>query len=116
MTVFAPESDLLFVGRYYESRVVAVDVSTFEPIRYFRTGLGTRALAVVPEKNLLLAASVYDGTIRAYNMQTGTLLVALPVGGHVKSIAVDHAGRYAYFGSQCGLLRLDVEQWLAQAR
>ncbi|MCZ7582617.1 MAG: hypothetical protein M5R36_04370 [Deltaproteobacteria bacterium] len=60
-TAIAPADKALFAGRFYESRVVKIDLETFRKSGVFRTGLGTRALAVDEIRNLLLAASIYDG-------------------------------------------------------
>jgi len=109
---FAPSDELLFVGRFYESRVVAVDAQTFQPERYLRTGFGTRALAVYEPAGVLLASSLYDGAVRVFNYRTGELIDALFVGGHVKSIALDQQRGIAYFGNRRAIYRFALQDFL----
>jgi len=106
---FDVEGGRLFAPAFYASRVRIVDVETLDVVGTIRTGLGPRALAFVPgDRDLLLAAAVYDDTLRVCDAATGDVLQRVRVGGHVKSIAVDRDRRLAYFWSQCGLFRLDL--------
>ena len=103
------ERDRVYAAGFFASRVWAVDASSLRPVGSYPTGLGTRALALDPERDLLLASSVYDGVVRVWDLAGDELLASLPVGGHVKDIAVDVAGGRALFSSQCGLLAADLD-------
>jgi len=101
----------IFASAWYGSRVRIVDSRTFKSVGSIPTGLGTRALAMASRKGLLLASSIYDGRLRICNPGSGHVLASLPVGGHVKDIAIDEKRGLAYFWSQCGLFRLDLNRW-----
>jgi hypothetical protein len=100
--------DRLYISSYYSSVVQVVDAESLTQVGTIPTGLGTRALQIVHERDLLLISSVYDGTVRVWDLAEDRLLAALPVGGHVKNFAVSPGGETAYFWSQCGLLSLDL--------
>jgi hypothetical protein len=103
----------LFAPAFYGSRVRIVDVESLDVVGLIRTGLGPRAMAFVPgDPDLLLAAAVYDDLLRICDPK-GAVLKTVRVGGHVKSIAIDSDRRLAYFWSQCGLFRLDLDAALA---
>ncbi len=112
---FSRKHNLLFISRFYESRVVIVDSESLEKVGRLRTGFGARALAVDDSRGILLASSIYDGKLRVYDFVSDKLLAELNVGGHVKSIALSESEGAAYFGSQCGLFRLDLAGLLAEA-
>ena len=109
--VHDPGTRRVFASAWYGSRVRMVDSRTFESAGSIPTGLGTRALALAGRQGLLLASSVYDGRLRICNPGDGKVLASLPVGGHVKDIAIDEKRGFAYFWSQCGLFRLDLGRW-----
>ena len=109
--VHDPGTRRIFASAWYGSRVRMVDATTFEPAGSIPTGLGTRALAVAGKQGLLLASSVYDGRLRICNPGDGQILASLPVGGHVKDLAIDEERGLVYFWSQCGLFRLDLKRW-----
>jgi hypothetical protein len=115
-TAFSPKTRKIFISRFYESRVVIVDVDSFEKIGHLRTGFGTRALAIDEQLGVILASSIYDGKIRIFSLHDNSLLAKLQVGGHVKSIALDTKKGAAYFGSQCGLFRLDYKALLTDSK
>jgi len=104
--VHDPGSDRVFASAFYGSRVRVVNAATLERESTIPGGFGTRALAVADD--LLLVSSVYDGLLRACDPASGDVLHRLPVGGHVKDIAVDPERDLAYLWSQCGLYRLDL--------
>jgi len=104
-------SGRVFASSFYGSRVHVVDGGDFRRRPSIRAGFGTRALALSADPHLLLASSVYDGTLRVCDPSSGTTLATLPVGGHIKDIAVDEVRDRAYFWSQCGLFRLDLSGW-----
>lgn len=105
--VHDPATDQIFASAFYGSRVRIIDASTFEPTGSSPAGFGTRSLAITDD--WLLVSSVYDGLLRICDTSTGDVAHALPIGGHVKDIAIDHRRGLAYFWSQCGLFRLDLE-------
>ncbi len=106
--VFDPETARLFTTAYYRSRVRILDADSLRTVGSISTGLGARALAVDGSRDRVLVSSVYDGLVRVCD-RGGALLHALPVGGHVKDIAMDSEHGLAYFVSQCGLFRVDLE-------
>jgi len=110
------ERERLYISSFYGSRVRVVNSQTLELEGTFPTGFGTRALAIVPRLNLLLASSVYDGTVRVRDLQRDEEVASLRVGGHVKHFAVDQRRGQALFWSQCGLYRLDLEALLDAVR
>ena len=113
--VHDPRSGRVFASAWYASRVRVVNAETLQVVGRIPTGLGTRALAVARPQDLLLVSSIYDGRLRICDPSSGEVRASLPVGGHVKDIAVDEERGLAYFWSQCGLYRLDLSRW-ARAR
>jgi len=105
--VHDPATDQVFASAFYGSRVHAVAASTLTSTSTIPAGFGTRSLAVADD--LLLVSSVYDGLLRVCDTSSGHVLHSLPVGGHVKDIAIDHERGLAYFWSQCGLFRLELD-------
>ncbi len=101
----------VFASAFYGSRVRVVEGGDLRQARSIPAGFGTRALALSDDPHLLLASSVYDGTLRVCDPATGETRATLPVGGHIKDIAVDQERDWAYFWSQCGLFRLDLSGW-----
>ena len=105
------EGGRLFAPSFYGSRVRIVDVEDLGVTGVIPTGLGARAVVHVPGvRDLLLASAVYDDVLRVCAADSGEVLEQIRVGGHVKSIAVDSERRLAYFWSQCGLFRLDLDR------
>lgn len=104
-------SGRVFASSFYGSRVHVVDGEDLGRQPSIPAGFGTRALALSTDPHLLLASSVYDGTLRICEPSSGRTLATLPVGGHIKDIAIDEARSRAYFWSQCGLFRLDLSGW-----
>jgi hypothetical protein len=107
---FDPAADRLFLSSYYGSRVRILAGPGLERAGRVATGLGARALAVAPSRDLLLASSVYDGALTVCRSSDGARIERLHVGGHVKDIAVDDERGFAWFWSQCGLFRLDLSK------
>ncbi len=103
-----PRTRLAFISSYYRSEVVVVDVDGWAVVDRVPTGLGARPVTVDPERDLVLAASVYDGLLRAWRISDRSEVATLAVGGHVKDIALDAERGLAYFASRCGLFRLDL--------
>ncbi len=112
---YEPARDRVFVSSFYASRVRTVDAATMERTGSLPTGFGTRALALLPRLDLLVASSTYDGVLRFWDLESGALVGALPVGGHVKDLAADPERGLLYFWSQCGLFRLDVAAFVGAA-
>ncbi len=104
-----PGRGRIYVSSYYASRVQVVDAETFAVVDTIPTGLGTRALRVDTERDLLVISSVYDGELRVWDLAADELLGRHRVGGHIKDIAIDQGRGLAYAWSQCGLLRVDLE-------
>jgi len=107
---FDPSSGRLFATGYYDSRVRVISAQGLEKQDDVVTGFGTRAVAVDSSRDLLLVSSVYDGVLRVCEASTGKGVASLRVGGHVKDIVIDSERGLAWFWSQCGLFRLDLEQ------
>ena len=114
--VLDADRELLYVPAYYASRIHVVDAQTLRKTGSLPTGLGARAVALAPSDGVLLGSSVYDGQLRAWDLETHEQVAALHVGGHVKDIAVDPRRSQAVFWSQCGLMRLDLGTWLGRGR
>jgi hypothetical protein len=106
----------LFTTAYYRSRVRILDADTLSTVGTIRTGLGARALAVDSARGLVLASSVYDGIVRICGTSDGKLIHRLKVGGHVKDITIDSENGLAYFSSQCGMFRVDLERIEGRSR
>jgi len=107
-----PSKALLFASSYYGGRVRLIDSTTLERRGSASGGFGTREVAVDSTRSLLLASSTYDGTIHVWGTESPPSTFALesiPVGGHVKDIAIDEIAGKAWTWSQCGLLEIDLE-------
>ena len=109
VVAYDPGTDRLFVSSFFGSRVRILDGTSLEQLGLIRTGFGTRAIAIDKSRGMVLISSVYDGVLRVADTATGRVLRSLEVGGHVKDIAIDEATGFAYFWSQCALMRLDRE-------
>ncbi|GEM_PF-1201425 len=105
---FDAETARLFTTAYYRSRVRILDADSLDTVGSIPTGLGARALAIDGPRDRVLVSSVYDGLVRVCD-RGGRLLHRLPVGGHVKDITLDPDSGMAYFVSQCGLFRVDLD-------
>ncbi len=108
----APAGDRLLVSRFYGSRVSVLG----ERRSSLRTGLGTRALAVDEERDLVLVSSQFDGRLRVFDLESGERLASLPVGGDVKDIAYDPLLGRAWFAGLCGLFELDAARFSRSLR
>ncbi len=98
----------LFLSSYYGSRVRVLQTSNLAPVGRIPTGLGTRALAASPARDLVLASSAYDGVLTIARSSTGEVLKRHRVGGHVKDITVDEGQGRALLSSQCGLISVKL--------
>jgi len=103
-------TDRVFASGWYASRIRVIDGRSLRTVGTLPTGFGARAIAVDPERRLLLVSSVYGGRVRVYELDELRLLASLPVGGHVKDIAVLAKTGRAVFWSQCGLYDLDLDE------
>ena len=102
-------TDRLFATSWYGSRVRVIEGRTLRTVATLPTGFGARAVALDPERRLLLVSSVYDGRVRVFGLDDLELRASLPVGGHVKDIAVLQRTGQAVFWSQCGLQTLALD-------
>ena len=109
------DSGRVFASAFYGSRIRVVEGEDFQRRPSIPAGFGARALGLSADPHLLLASSVYDGTLRICDPASGETLATLPVGGHIKDIAIDEERDRAYFWSQCGLFSLDLSGWRAPA-
>lgn len=98
----------LFLSSYYGSRVRMLRTSDLATVGLIPTGLGTRALATDPSRDLVLASSAYDGKLTMARSSTGEVLKRVRVGGHVKDIAIDRERGRAFVSSQCGLISVEL--------
>ncbi len=106
--------DRIWTTAWYGGRVRVVDLKEWRREKTLPTGLGARAVEVLPE--VVLVASAYDGMLRMFDAGSLELLDSMPVGGHVKDIAADPERGKAWFGSQCGLYELDWKAWAEASR
>ena len=108
LVVHQPSGDVLMTS-YFDGRVRRFDGVSLEQRETIQVGFGARALGYDQARDLLLVSSVYDGILRICSGGDGSIVERLRVGGHVKDIAIDEEGGLAWFWSQCGLFKLDLE-------
>ena len=108
LAVHQPTGDVLMTS-YFDGRVRRFDGASLEQLGTIPVGFGARALGYDQARDLLLVSSVYDGVLRVCSGEDGSMVERLRVGGHVKDIAMDEERGIAWFWSQCGLFKLDLE-------
>ena len=90
------------------------DAQTLESVASLDAGFGARPLALDPRRGLALTGSVYDGSVRVFDLRARRPLGRVALGGYIKGIAVDSSRGAAWVGSICGLHRIDLEGWRAE--
>ena len=103
-----PETDRVFVSRFCDSQVVAFDAETLEVEGRIRTGFSVRPLVAAEGRRLLLAGSMFRGTLDLLDPDSLRVLSRERVGGRVKALAT--RGDRAWIGTACGVYELDLEE------
>ncbi len=104
-----PTRRRLFVSRFVDGAVLAIDADELTPTEHGRVAFGVRPLEVFAERGLVAAGSM---------MHTGPWLLdadtlrgrRLDLGGLSKGLAQDPSGATLYASTTCGLLALDLDR------
>jgi hypothetical protein len=107
-------TDRVFVSRFCDSQVVAFDGQSLEVVGRIRTGFSVRPLVAAEGRRLLLAASMFRGTLDLLDPDSLRVLGREPVGGRVKALAT--RGDRAWIGTACGVFELDLDELERRAR
>jgi len=105
-----PPTDRVFVARFHDSSVLAFDGETGAEQGRVRVGFGVRPLEPVPGRRLLLAASMFGGTVSFLDPDELKVRERVRLGGRVKGLAVAPAGDRAWLSSTCGTFELDLDR------
>ena len=104
-----PQRDLLWVSRFHDSQVVAVDPQTLRVVDQVRVGFGVRALALLPQQRLLAATSMFHADLQLRSLDDGSLVRRLWIGGQSKGMERLPDGRLLV-GTTCGIFTVDPRQ------
>ncbi len=104
------DGGLLWIARFHAGQLLGLDAETLSPVVARRVGHGIRGLVWDRRHGRLLAASTYDGWLRAAD-RSGPLQ-SMRIGGWVRDIDLAEEGRIAVFGGLCGVFVLDLDAWL----
>jgi DNA-binding beta-propeller fold protein YncE len=109
-----PDKKELLLGVPLSSTVLRLDAETLQPKGGYRTVFGVRTLAVDPERNLLLAASLATNNVDVIDLNTHEELATYYVGPWLRAISLDTKAGVAYISSTEGLFRLNYTARLRQ--
>jgi hypothetical protein len=102
----------VLIARFQEGQVWRMNLGTFEVSEYWRTGYGTRAIAVRPQMDYALASATYEGALFALPLGEKGTRKRLHTGALVRSLALHPSGETLYYGGRCGVYSLQLDRWL----
>lgn len=99
---FSRKRGEVYLAMPLQARVLVYDSATLEPKGAIRAGFGVRGLACDDENDLLLAASMCNGSMDVIELRGGRRAARVPLGYYLREIALDTAGRKAFVSSIAG--------------
>ncbi len=106
------DDGLLRVPRFLGRHVLTMDPVTLEPLATTPAGFAIATIAEAPKYGRVLTASLADGHLYAVDANSEERPDRLHVGGWVRDIALGGDGETLYAGGMCGVMAVDLEQWL----
>ncbi len=103
------ESRTLYLSRFHEGRVVAIDLADLSVAGHWEADWGVRPLELVRD-DWLVAAGTFSGRLRAIDLRGEQQDRVLRVGGGVRSL--DARGDQLWLGGRCGVAEVDLASWL----
>ena len=103
-----PEGGRVWLTRFFEGRILEVDLRDLSIIRRYRAPWSARPILQVRDR-WLVTAGTYSGRIEAVDTRGEPGRRALRVGGLVRSLASD--GQSLYYGGRCGIHAVDLDGW-----
>lgn len=100
-----PARDEVYVGRFFEGTVLALDADTLELKRRLPFRFGLRALLHEPQHDLLWGAAAYTGLVIARSPDGGPAR-SWALCGQARDLAADARGRVVV-ATDCGVFRID---------
>ena len=104
---FDERADQLLVGSPLNSAVLRYDAETLERKGDLKTSFGVRGLALDPERNLLLSASIATNHLDVIDLTTDRVVARYWVGPWLRRISLDTEAGIAYVSSKYGLFKVD---------
>jgi DNA-binding beta-propeller fold protein YncE len=112
--VVTPDEKELLVGVPLSATVLRLDAESLRLKGAFDTVFGVRTLAVDPERNLLLAASLATNNVDVIDLSTYERQAKYYVGPWLRDISLDTKAGVAYISSTEGLFRINYTARLKQ--
>jgi hypothetical protein len=100
------QPDVLWVSRFVEGSLLALDPNDLSVQRQVRLSFGLRALMHEPVRNELWAAAAYSGRLWRLDPTDPARKQALALCGQARALASDDSGR-VYVATDCGVFRID---------
>ena len=98
---------LVWVTRFFEGTLLALDGSTLEPRHRVPLSFGPRAMIHEPVHDLLWISSAYSGRLWAVDPSDPSTAVSWALCGQGRALASDAQGR-VIVATDCGIFRLDL--------
>lgn len=100
-------TDRVFVSRFYDGVVAVFGAGDLEREATLRVGFGVRPLQLLAEQRVLAAASMFRSDLVLFDVDRLEVRQRLHLGGRVKGLAADPAGRRLYVSSACGVFEIN---------
>jgi DNA-binding beta-propeller fold protein YncE len=113
---FTPDGAELLVGAPLRGAILRFDAESLAPKGTIGTVFGVRTLAVDPERNLLLSASLATNMVDVIDLRTRKRAAKYYVGPWLRSICLDTRAGVAYVSSTEGLFAVNYASRLPVAR
>jgi len=113
---FTPDGAELLVGAPLRAAILRFDAESMAPKGTIGTVFGVRTLAVDPERNLLLSASLATNMVDVIDLRTHKRAAKYYVGPWLRSICLDTSAGVAYVSSTEGLFAVNYASRLPVAQ
>jgi hypothetical protein len=104
---FTPDGTELLVGAPLRAAVLRFDAESLAPKGTIGTVFGVRTLAVDPDRELLVSASLATNMVDVIDLRSRRRAATYYVGPWLRSISLDTKGGFAYISSTEGLFAVD---------
>jgi hypothetical protein len=104
--------ETIYLARFHARQLLELHARTLEPMRTHRVGYGVRAIVMAERHGRVLAVSTYDGYLYAVDPTGEQPTTKLRLGGWVRDMALTEDGASLVAGGICGVMRVDLDEWL----
>jgi hypothetical protein len=102
----------IHLARFHARQILVLDADTLEAKRTLSVGYGIRPIVLDPAHGRVLTASTYDGYLYAADIAGVRPTERLRLGGLVRDIDLSPDGSTLYAGGACGVMAIDLDDWL----